>query len=50
MDPKQRAIITFGLTVRGIALPQQSANRQAAKLGVPQILVGLIAAGIAHEF
>lgn len=26
------------------------ANRQAVKLGVPHILVGLIAAGIAHEF
>jgi hypothetical protein len=49
MDPKLRAIIAFGASIVGMAILQQSATRQATKLGVPHVLVGLIAAGVAHE-
>jgi len=49
MDPKFRALLVFGGTVVALAFLEQSANRQATKLGVPNVLVGLIPAGIAHE-
>ena len=48
MDPKLRAIIAFGATIGGMAILEQSATRQASKLGVPHVLVGLVAAGVAH--
>jgi hypothetical protein len=33
MDPKLRAILAFGGAVVGLAFLEQSANRQATKLG-----------------
>jgi hypothetical protein len=49
MDPKTRALIAFVGTSAGAALLQQKASRQAAKLGIPHLAVGFIAAVIAHE-
>jgi hypothetical protein len=49
MDPNLRAIIAFVATIGGMAIREQSATRQASKLGVPHVLGGLIAAGVAHE-
>jgi hypothetical protein len=49
MDPKIRALIAFVGTTAGAALLQQNASRQAAKLGIPHVAVGLIAAVVVHE-
>jgi hypothetical protein len=49
MDPKFRALIAFVGASVGAVLLQQSASRQAAKLGIPHLAVGLVAAVIAHE-
>jgi hypothetical protein len=49
MDPKARAAITFVCTTAGAAFLEKAASRQAAKLGIPHVVAGLIAAAIAHE-
>jgi hypothetical protein len=49
VDPKVRALVAFvGASVGAVVL-QQSASRQAAKLGIPHVAVGLVAAVIAHD-
>jgi hypothetical protein len=49
MDPKLRALIAFVGASVGVAVLEQSASRQATKLGIPHVAVGLVAAAIAHE-
>ncbi len=45
MDPKKiRALIVFGGATAGAAAINQAASRQAAKLGLPHITIGAIAA------
>jgi hypothetical protein len=49
VDPKLRALIVFGGATFGAVALQNVASRQAAKLGIPHVAVGLVAAVIAHE-
>ncbi len=49
MDPKFRALLVFGGATIGAVVLQQTASRQAAKLGIPHLVVGVIAAVIDHE-
>jgi hypothetical protein len=43
VDPKLRALIIFGGATFGAVALQNVASRQAAKLGLPHLAVGVIA-------
>jgi enoyl-CoA hydratase/carnithine racemase len=49
MDHKFRGIVVFVGATLGAAALHQVASRQSAKLGIPHVAVGLVAAVIAHE-
>jgi hypothetical protein len=46
MDPKLRALLVFGGATLGAAALHQVATNQAAKLGLPHIAAGVLAAAI----
>jgi hypothetical protein len=49
MDRKLKAAVAFGVSIAAMALLEKEANREASKLGLPHIVVGLLVAGVAHE-
>ncbi len=49
MDQRLKAAVAFGVSIAAMALLEKEANREASKLGLPHIVVGLLVAGVAHE-
>jgi hypothetical protein len=49
MSRQERAFIGFLLGAAGLAALQGYTNRQAAALGIPHVIAGLLVAAMAHE-